>query len=87
LALELKFAADGLALVPLVRAAHKLDLLRSLRQAIRTAHSVDQVRQLLPPSLDVFRSQLAAAACFGATRLKRRRHAFGEPRTPLNAFS
>jgi hypothetical protein len=50
LALELKFAADGLALVPLVRAVQKLELLRSLRQAIRTADSVDQVRQLLPQS-------------------------------------
>jgi flagellar biosynthesis/type III secretory pathway protein FliH len=47
LALELKFGAEGLSLLPLLQATQELDVLRSVRQAIRTADSVEQIRQLL----------------------------------------
>lgn len=50
LALELKFGADGLALMPLVRQVDKIELLRTLRQTLRTAESLDQVRALLSPT-------------------------------------
>ena len=40
LALELKFGAEGLALMPLVRQVKKLDLLRSIRQTLRTAETL-----------------------------------------------
>ncbi|MCY2993534.1 MAG: hypothetical protein NTY19_37495 [Planctomycetota bacterium] len=50
LALELKFGADGLALMPLVRQVEKIELLRTLRQTLRTAESMDQVRALLSPT-------------------------------------
>jgi predicted transposase YdaD len=47
LALELKFGADGLALMPLVRQVKKLDLLRSIRQTLRTAETLEPIRTLL----------------------------------------
>jgi hypothetical protein len=59
---KLKFAADGLALVPLVRAVQKLELLRSLRQPNHLfappAASIKFANCC--PSLDVFRRQVAA---------------------------
>jgi hypothetical protein len=45
--LELKFGAEGLALMPLVRAVQKLDVLRAAWQAIRTADTADRVRDVL----------------------------------------
>jgi hypothetical protein len=45
-ALELKFGAEGLSLLPLLQATQELDVLRSVRQAIRTADSVEEIRQL-----------------------------------------
>ena len=47
LALELKFGADGLALMPLVREVERLDLLRTIRQTLRTAETLESVRTLL----------------------------------------
>ncbi len=47
LGLELKFGADGLALMPLVRQVKKLDLLRSIRQTLRTAETLQPIRALL----------------------------------------
>lgn len=47
LALELKFGADGLALMPLVREVQRLDLLRTIRQTLRTAETLESVRILL----------------------------------------
>jgi flagellar biosynthesis/type III secretory pathway protein FliH len=47
LALELKSGADGLALMPLVREVERLDLLRTIRQTLRTAETLESVRTLL----------------------------------------
>jgi hypothetical protein len=47
LALELKFGADGLALMPLVRQANKPELLRTVRQTLRTAETLEPIRALL----------------------------------------
>jgi len=47
LALELKFGADGLALMPAVREVRKPELLRSIRQTLRTAETLEPVRALL----------------------------------------
>ena len=47
LALELKFGADGLALMPLVRQANKPELLRTVRQTLRTAETLEPIRTLL----------------------------------------
>lgn len=44
LAFESKFGAEGLALMPLIRAAERLEV---LRQAIRTAETAEQVRHVL----------------------------------------
>ena len=50
LALELKFGSDGLALVPLVRQVHAIEVLRTVRQALRTADTLEQIRNLLTPA-------------------------------------
>lgn len=47
LALELKFGDDGLALMPVVREVRKPELLRSIRQTLRTAETLEPVRSLL----------------------------------------
>jgi len=47
LALELKFGDDGLALMPMVREVRKPELLRSIRQTLRTAETLESVRNLL----------------------------------------
>lgn len=47
LALELKFGADGLALMPLVRQVEEPGLLRSIRQTLRTAETLEPIRALL----------------------------------------
>jgi hypothetical protein len=47
LALELKFGSLGRPLMPLVQDTQDLSVLRSVRDAIRTADSVEQIRQLL----------------------------------------
>jgi hypothetical protein len=47
LGLQLKFAAEGLALMPEVRQKHDLVLLDALYEAIKSAGSVDDIRRLL----------------------------------------
>jgi hypothetical protein len=45
--LELKFGAAGLELLPLVQAEQRVDVLRAVQRAIRTARTLDEVRELL----------------------------------------
>jgi hypothetical protein len=47
LALELKFGAAGLELMPLVQGIHEVNVLQSIRAEMRTAESVEQIRQLI----------------------------------------
>jgi hypothetical protein len=47
LALELKFGPDGLQLLPLVRAVSRVEVLRTVEQAIRAGRTLDDVRSLL----------------------------------------
>ncbi|MCY2991118.1 MAG: hypothetical protein NTY19_25050 [Planctomycetota bacterium] len=47
MALELKFGSDGLALV---RQVHAIEVLRTVRQALRTADTLEQIRNLLTPA-------------------------------------
>jgi hypothetical protein len=46
-ALELKFGAAGLELLPLVQSEERVDVLRAVQRAIRTARSLAEVRELL----------------------------------------
>ena len=46
-ALELKFGAAGLALLPLVRAVQHVEVLRAVQESVRTAGSPAEVRSLL----------------------------------------
>jgi hypothetical protein len=46
-ALELKFGEAGLELLPLVKAEPRVDVLRGVQRAIRTARSLAEVRELL----------------------------------------
>jgi hypothetical protein len=52
LALELKFGAAGLELMPLVQEIQGVNVLRSIRAAIRTAESVEQIRQLINSAVE-----------------------------------
>jgi hypothetical protein len=45
--LELKFGADGLGLMPGIRAITDVDRLRTVQSALRSAASLDEVRPLL----------------------------------------
>jgi hypothetical protein len=47
LGLELKFGSAGLALMPEVRATESLARLPSVHEAVRTAKTVEDVRQVL----------------------------------------
>jgi flagellar biosynthesis/type III secretory pathway protein FliH len=46
-ALELKFGEAGLELLPLVQAEQRVDVLRAVQRAIRTACTLAEVRELL----------------------------------------
>ncbi len=46
LVLELKFGEEGLSLLPEIRQLHDLSLLKKLYDALRTAHTLDDVRQV-----------------------------------------
>jgi hypothetical protein len=45
-ALELKFGAEGLKLMPELRKLGELDVLRAVLQAIKTATTPDEMRQV-----------------------------------------
>jgi hypothetical protein len=47
IALELKFGSEGLTLLPLIQSVQQIDVLRSVQEAIRTAESLDEIRQLV----------------------------------------
>lgn len=46
-ALELKFGTAGLELLPLVQAEQRVEVLRAVQRAIRTARTLAEVRELL----------------------------------------
>jgi hypothetical protein len=46
--LELRFAADGLALMPAIRQQSDVKVLQDLLQCVKTAASLDEVRRQLP---------------------------------------
>jgi hypothetical protein len=49
LGLELKFGAEGLQLMPEIRQLTDIEMLRSIRQAIKTATSPEQLRRIWTP--------------------------------------
>ncbi len=51
LALELKFGEDGLALLPEIRQVQDLSVIEALYTALRTAHTLDEVRQVYVPHI------------------------------------
>ncbi|MFO1432109.1 MAG: hypothetical protein U1F76_18525 [Candidatus Competibacteraceae bacterium] len=49
LALEVKFGAAGLALMPAIQQIQDPDLMRKIKEALRTAASPDEIRLLWEP--------------------------------------
>jgi hypothetical protein len=50
LGLDLKFGAEGLALMPQVEKIEDLGVLQTLTKTIKPAVSLDEIRKLLPPA-------------------------------------
>jgi hypothetical protein len=48
LGLKLRFGAEGLQCFPAIQLLKDIDSLRRIKQAIETAATVDDIRQLLP---------------------------------------